>query len=81
MDILFGEDADAVESNLQLRVVSLLISVGRNGNGAADAQEGATEGLGNHAFENPNNKAGYREGDAKDAWNKTVEFFATNLKH
>jgi carboxymethylenebutenolidase len=34
-----------------------------------------------HAFENPNNKAGYREGDAKDAWNKTVEFFAANLKH
>jgi carboxymethylenebutenolidase len=33
-----------------------------------------------HAFENPNNKGGYREGDAKDAWNKTVAFLAANLK-
>jgi carboxymethylenebutenolidase len=33
-----------------------------------------------HAFENPNNKAGYREADANDAWNKTVEFLAANLK-
>jgi carboxymethylenebutenolidase len=34
-----------------------------------------------HAFENPNNKEGYREADAKDAWNKTVEFLAANLKN
>jgi len=33
-----------------------------------------------HAFENPNNQAGYREADAKDAWNKTVGFLAANLK-
>ncbi len=33
-----------------------------------------------HAFEKPNNKGGYREGDAKDAWNKTVSFLAANLK-
>lgn len=33
-----------------------------------------------HAFENPNNKDGYREADAKDAWNKTVEFLAAHLK-
>jgi carboxymethylenebutenolidase len=33
-----------------------------------------------HAFENPNNRAGYRAGDAADAWNRTVEFLAANLK-
>jgi carboxymethylenebutenolidase len=33
-----------------------------------------------HAFQNPNNKAGYRPDDAADAWNKTVNFFATTLK-
>ena len=33
-----------------------------------------------HAFENPNNKDGYRPQDAADAWGKTVKFFAANLK-
>lgn len=33
-----------------------------------------------HAFENPNNKAGYRPQDAKDAWDKTVAFLAAHLK-
>lgn len=33
-----------------------------------------------HAFENPNNKAGYRADDAADAWNRMVQFFATYLK-
>jgi carboxymethylenebutenolidase len=33
-----------------------------------------------HAFENPNNKGGYREADANDAWNKTVAFLAETLK-
>jgi len=33
-----------------------------------------------HAFENPNNKSGYRPRDAEDAWNKTVAFFASTLK-
>lgn len=33
-----------------------------------------------HAFENPNNKAGYRPDDAADAWKKTVDFLAANLK-
>jgi carboxymethylenebutenolidase len=33
-----------------------------------------------HAFENPNNKEGYRAADAADAWDKTVKFFAANLK-
>jgi len=33
-----------------------------------------------HAFENPNNKEGYRPKDAQDAWNKTVGFFASTLK-
>jgi carboxymethylenebutenolidase len=33
-----------------------------------------------HAFENPNNKAGYRAGDAADAWQRTVNFLASNLK-
>jgi len=33
-----------------------------------------------HAFENPNNKAGYRPADAADAWKKTVDFLAANLK-
>jgi len=33
-----------------------------------------------HAFENPNNKEGYREADAADAWKRTVEFLATTLK-
>jgi carboxymethylenebutenolidase len=33
-----------------------------------------------HAFENPNNKEGYRPKDAQDAWNKTVAFLASTLK-
>jgi carboxymethylenebutenolidase len=33
-----------------------------------------------HAFENPNNKDGYRPGDAADAWSKTVDFLASTLK-
>lgn len=33
-----------------------------------------------HAFQNPNNKDGYRPKDAQDAWNKTVAFFASTLK-
>ncbi len=33
-----------------------------------------------HAFENPNNKSGYRPADAKDAWNRMVEFLSTTLK-
>ncbi len=33
-----------------------------------------------HAFENPNNKGGYREADAQDAWKKTLAFLEENLK-
>ena len=33
-----------------------------------------------HAFENPNNKEGYRADDAADAWRRTVLFLAENLK-
>jgi len=33
-----------------------------------------------HAFENPNNKDGYRPEDAADAWKRTVNFLAENLK-
>jgi carboxymethylenebutenolidase len=33
-----------------------------------------------HAFENPNNKTGYRPDDAADAWKRTSAFFAENLK-
>jgi len=33
-----------------------------------------------HAFENPNNKPGYRADDAADAWKRTVSFLAENLK-
>lgn len=33
-----------------------------------------------HAFENPNNKTGYREADAADAWKLTANFLAQNLK-
>ena len=33
-----------------------------------------------HAFENPNNKDGYRPADAADAWRRTVGFLAANLK-
>lgn len=33
-----------------------------------------------HAFQNPNNKDGYRSADAADAWEKTVNFLAANLK-
>jgi carboxymethylenebutenolidase len=33
-----------------------------------------------HAFENPNNKDGYRPADAADAWSKTVVFLASTLK-
>jgi carboxymethylenebutenolidase len=32
------------------------------------------------AFENPNNKAGYRPDDAADAWKKTITFLADTLK-
>src|SRR5437588_6034753 len=33
-----------------------------------------------HAFENPNNKAGYRAENAADAWKHTVDFLARTLK-
>lgn len=33
-----------------------------------------------HAFENPNNKEGYRAQDAADAWKRTTAFLAANLK-
>jgi len=33
-----------------------------------------------HAFENPNNTAGYRPDAAADAWNRIVAFFAKTLK-
>ena len=33
-----------------------------------------------HAFQNPDNKAGYRPADTADAWNRTVEFLAATLK-
>jgi carboxymethylenebutenolidase len=33
-----------------------------------------------HAFENPNNKSGYRAEDATDAWQRTVNFLASTLK-
>ncbi len=33
-----------------------------------------------HAFENPNNKLGYKEGPATDAWNRTLAFLDHNLK-
>ena len=33
-----------------------------------------------HAFENPNNKQGYRLQDAQDAWQRTVAFLEENLK-
>jgi len=33
-----------------------------------------------HAFQNPNNKAAYREGDAQDAWRKTLDFLGRTLK-
>ncbi len=33
-----------------------------------------------HAFQNPENKTGYRPQDAADAWQKIVAFLRTNLK-
>lgn len=33
-----------------------------------------------HAFENPNNKGGYRAEAAADAWTRMVNFFAASLK-
>jgi carboxymethylenebutenolidase len=33
-----------------------------------------------HAFENPNNKDGYRAADAADAWKRTADFLARTLK-
>lgn len=33
-----------------------------------------------HAFENPNNKGGYRADDAADAWKHTVAFLESTLK-
>jgi carboxymethylenebutenolidase len=33
-----------------------------------------------HAFENPNNKQGYRPDDAADAWKRTVDFLGSTLK-
>lgn len=33
-----------------------------------------------HAFENPNNKDGYRADDAADAWQRTINFLAEHLK-
>jgi carboxymethylenebutenolidase len=33
-----------------------------------------------HAFENPNNKEGYRAADAADAWKRTIDFLASTLE-
>ena len=33
-----------------------------------------------HGFQNPNNKDGYREADAADAWKRTADFLAMTLK-
>ncbi len=33
-----------------------------------------------HAFENPNNTAGYRPADAADAWSRTLKFLASTLQ-
>jgi carboxymethylenebutenolidase len=33
-----------------------------------------------HAFENPNNKTGYRADDAADAWKRTTTFLDGTLK-
>src|SRR6266478_6747719 len=33
-----------------------------------------------HAFENPNNKEGYRSDDAADAWKRTLDFLERTLK-
>ncbi len=33
-----------------------------------------------HAFQNPNNKEGYKPEDTKDAWNRITAFFAKTLK-
>ena len=33
-----------------------------------------------HAFENPNNKTGYRAEDAADAWKRTIDFLAMTLQ-
>ncbi len=33
-----------------------------------------------HAFENPNNKTGYRAEDAADAWKRTVDFLNKTMK-
>jgi carboxymethylenebutenolidase len=33
-----------------------------------------------HAFQNPNNKDGYRAADAADAWKRTLDFLAQTLK-
>jgi carboxymethylenebutenolidase len=33
-----------------------------------------------HAFENPNNKQGYRPEDAADAWQRTLDFLTATLK-
>ena len=33
-----------------------------------------------HAFENPNNTAGYRKDDSADAWKRTLAFLASTLK-
>jgi carboxymethylenebutenolidase len=34
-----------------------------------------------HAFENPNNKTGYREASAQDAWERITAFFDRTLKN
>ena len=33
-----------------------------------------------HAFENPNNKEGYRAADAADAWKRTISFLRGELE-
>jgi carboxymethylenebutenolidase len=33
-----------------------------------------------HAFENPNNKSGYRPQATADAWCRTLSFFAQTIK-
>lgn len=48
-----------------------------NANRVSDIKEYPGAG---HAFENPNNKAGYRAEDAADAWKRTLQFLKETLK-
>jgi carboxymethylenebutenolidase len=70
---LFGEKDQGIPSGDVMKFGESLTKLGKKSHMHIYPDAG-------HAFENPNNKQGYRPDDAADAWKRTVDFLAGTLK-